>query len=273
MINLGGLKRKLDLRDIKLGRVQAPVAIPDSYQTDIAWLKPIWQNGEPACGSHAGTHLKMILDYFDTGDTGAQYSPEYLWIKVKQIDGYPLEEGTDMRSIFKVLLSSGVCDYSLLPNSFPDTLADYSSPAKITPEMDANAQPRIIKSYAFDNIGGGTELKQAIYQNKAVMLLLDVGETWWGKETVLPFKNKQGGHFVVAFGYGGDFIDILDSADQNVPLKTLALDYPIREVGTCVDLPDEVIKAQINKLAMLQKLVVLYRRLIALLKIARNNSI
>ena len=193
-MTLGAIPRKLDLRDIKLGAIQAPIELPKKYETDISWLRSLWQNGFPACGSHAGTHLKMILDYFDTG--AKVYSPNYLWIKIKQIDGYPLEVGTDMRSIFKTLQSYGVCDYDLLPNDFTISLEEYSNSEIINKELDENAQPRIIKSYAF-----GNDIKKDIYLNKAVIILIDVGETWWTREMVELPKKNQGGHFVVAYGF------------------------------------------------------------------------
>jgi hypothetical protein len=212
------------------------------------------------CGSHAGTHLKMILDYFDTG--AKVYSPNYLWIKIKQIDGYPLEVGTDMRSIFKTLQSYGVCDYDLLPNDFSISLQEYSNPEIINKELDENAQPRIIKSYAF-----GNDIKKDIYLNKAVIILIDIGETWWTREKIeYPFIKKDGGHFVVAYGYDEDYIYVIDSADKQVPLKKLPNNYPIREIGTCVDLPDEVVKNLIKQKELLQKVVELLRQLLLWIK-------
>lgn len=250
----GALPRKLDLRDLKLGAIQAPIELPKKYETDISWFKSIWQNGFPACGSHAGAHLKMILDYFDTG--AKRYSPNYLWIKIKQIDGHPLEVGTDMRSILKTLQSCGVCDYYLLPNDFTISLEEYST-KKITSELDENAQPRIIKNYAF-----GGDIRQAIYKNKAVLILIDVGDTWWIREKIELPITKQGGHFVVAYGYDEDYIYVIDSADKQVPLKKLPNNYPIREIGTAIDLPDDYIIKQTTLIKLAQKVVALYQLLL-----------
>lgn len=265
MINLGGQSRPLDLRDIKLGAVQPPVEIPTSYATDISWLEAIWQDGTPSCGAHAWAHLKAILDHFDTGKQ--KYSPRWSWLKIKEIDGHPLEVGTDMRSIFRTGSERGACDYNLLPNVFPTTTEAYSDPSVASEEMRKNAHPRIIKAYGF---GTPARIKEHIYQNKAVLVLLDVGNTWWGQKLIWPFTRRDSGHFVVAYGYDEDWIYIIDSADKNIPLKKLSPDYPVREVGTAIDIPDEEVKKLIAEKATLQKWVAALQ---ALLKLAQKFNL
>lgn len=61
-------------------------------------------------------------------------------------------------------------------------------------------------------------------------------------------------------------IYILDSADKQVPLKKLPNNYPIREIGTAVDLPDEVVKNLIKQKELLQKVVELLRQLLLWIK-------
>ena len=262
--NPGAVARPLDLRDIKLGSVQAPVDIPAKYETDIGWLAPIWQAHWPACGAHAGTHLKMVLDHFDPSASHEPCSPNYLWKQIKLIDNFPPEVGTDMRSILDRLSKKGVCDYSLLPNDYDQSLVEYTDPTTLTPKLDENAQPRIIKSYGF---GNQARLKQDIYLNKAVIILIDIGNTWWGQKNIVPFTRKDGGHFVVAYGYDTNGILIIDSADKTVPLKRLSLDYVIRETGTAIDLPDEQVRALTAKLATLQKIVALMQKVLSLKKL------
>ena len=262
-MNLGGIKRPLDLRDIRLAKIQAPVSIPDAYQSNITWLKPLWQNGVPACTAHAAAHLMAILDYYDTGMN--TYSPQFIWKIVKQFDGYPPEEGSDMRSILKALFS-GVCDYGLLPNEFPDTLQDYTNSASLTQAMRANALPRKIQAYAFGTPGN---IRQDIYQNKAVMVFVDVNTNsgnWFGNSyPILNPNDDKSGHAICAYGFDADYIYIIDSADPNVPFKKLGKFYPLRETGTVVDLPDSVVKEQIRKLAILQQIVALYQQILKLL--------
>jgi len=272
MVFNGGIPRKLDLRDLNRGRVQAPIKIPKEYKTDISWLEPIWQSSTPTCGAHAGAHLKAILDKNDTGTN--KYSPRSLWLFIKAIDGYPIEEGTDMRSILKSLQDKGVADYDLLPNNFPITNEEYSDQKALSPEIIDNAKPRIIKAYAFDDTYRSS-IKQAIYQNGCVLILLDVGTNWWGAKRLGNIENKIGGHFCVGYGYNdNDDIFIIDSADKTAMLKSLSFVYPIREVGTAIDLPDDVVKKQTQALLItqLQKIVQLYQQLIALTKLLKGRK-
>lgn len=264
-MNLGAIERKLDLRDIKLGRVQAPVEIPPVYETDIKQLEALYQGQTPTCGAHSGSHLKAILDLTDTGVH--KYSPRFLWLMIKRIDGYPLEVGTDMRSIFKSLQEKGVCDWDLLPNNFPTTIEDYSDQSAVGQKMVDNAAPRVISSYAFCSTDIAS-IKQAIYQNKAVLLLLNVDKGWWGNNVPTVQGGESSGHFVVAYGYSENMISIIDSADKVVPFKKLVISYPLREAGTAIDLPDSVVIRETQKrlLAKLQLLLSLYQKLLALLK-------
>jgi len=259
---LGAIKSRLDLRDLKLGRVQQPILIPNSYQTDISWLEPLWQDGYPMCGSHSGSHFKAILDYPDTDKQ--KYSPIYLWKKIKAIDGEPPERGTYMRAILKTLRNKGVCDYELLPTDFNKSLAEQTAD-NTTEDQNANAQPRVISSYAFVSTDVES-LKQAIYQDKVVLARLDVGNSWWGWEYVRPYTRKDGGHFVVLYGYDAIHFYVLDSADKKVPKKRIPLTYPIHEAGTAVDLPDEYVKNLVKQREILQQIVALYYKILDLLK-------
>lgn len=252
-INLGGLPRVRDSKDINLGSVQSRIERPSNYKTDVSWLEPIWQSNTPACGAHAGAHLKAILDYSDTGPQ--KYSPNDLWREIKLIDGHRPEDGTDMRSILKVLANRGVCDYPLMPNVFPTTLQEYTDPSKLTQTIRDNAHPRIIKAYGFDT---PARAEDAIFANKAVLLLIDIGNTWFGKEYVEPFTRRDSGHFVCAYGFSADgSIDIIDSADRTKPFKRLSPDYPIREVGTAIDMPNWQVKAMTTQIQLLNQVVAL----------------
>jgi len=131
----GGISRPKDKRDFKLGQYQAPTYIPKYYETDVSKVKKLYQAQWPACGAHAGAHFKEIQE------KDGNLSPCFLWNKIKEIDGFPPKVGTDMRSIFKTLKSNGVCDYSLLPNDYSLTLANYTH-RNITQKMLDDAKPK-----------------------------------------------------------------------------------------------------------------------------------
>ena len=49
---------------------------------------------------------------------------------------YPLDAGTDMRSIFKALQTFGDCTEALSPDTIDPTLSEYSDPNSVTRPMD-----------------------------------------------------------------------------------------------------------------------------------------
>lgn len=262
----GGLPRKLDVRDVYLEDLNL-----GSGTFPSAYIPPIkttyWQGKMPACGAHAGAYLKTIQDK-------GEYSPRYLWIQIKQIDGYPLDAGTDMRSIFKALQKKGICSASLLPNDVSLTLEEYSDVSKVTTEMVDDALPNEITAYAFLRDTSFNSIKEAIAQHKAVTLLLWAGEDWWGKKMPMPIKKKYG-HFVEAVGYDEDFIYVLDSSDKGNYIKQLSLAWEpyIREAGTTVDADNEVIKKLVDRRRALQRIVSLFQKVIELTKIVKWRAL
>jgi hypothetical protein len=233
-------ERPKDERDFLLGSVQAPTAIPASFLPDNSWLKRNFQGKTPWCGEHMATHFQAILQHVFNPQLQQRYTPRFSAVKIKKIDGFPLDAGTDMRSIFKSLKNDGVDDFEPLENDVTLPLAAYANPAVITPAMDANATTKKIASYAFGNTDFGS-LCQHIYQNKAVLLLIKCDDGFWGTPTP-TFATPKYGHFVVADGYSTDGIRIIDSADPNdtFSIKMIAKQYIrpefILESGTAVDM-------------------------------------
>jgi hypothetical protein len=247
--NLGALERKPDPRDILLGSVQAPGAIPASFIPDVSWLVRNYQGQTPCCGAHASSHFQAILEHDLTPAVNERYTPRFSWIKIKAIDGYPLESGTDMRSIFKSLTNDGADDFEPLENDVTLPLTTYSDPSAVTSDMVTNASAKKIGSYGFGNTDFES-ICQAIYQNKAVLLLVKCDDGFWGTSTP-TFTTPEYGHFITAYGYDADFIYIVDSADPNdaFAFKKIAKQYVnspttfIFEAGTAVDVPPAVKQA------------------------------
>lgn len=239
----GGVERPKDKRDFKLGQYQAPQEIPKTYATDISLARVHYQNGWPTCGANAGTHLKEIQEALQYGTT-QDYSPRFLWRAIKDIDGHPLEVGTDSRSLVKAVKTMGVADYSLLPNDYSQSLALYSRPS-ISSDMYANAKPRGINGYAFINSPTVEELKQAIFQNKVVILLMWVDDGFFGTSKPTYTQKYKYGHFVVAYGYNDKEFLLLDSTERNTALSTKIVPFSkvdfVREVATVIDLSDTFI--------------------------------
>src|ERR1039458_9851058 len=223
--NLGALERKPDPRDILLGSVQAPVTIPSSFIPDISWLVRNYQGQTPSCGAHASSHFQAILEHALAPGVNQRYTPRFSWIKIKTIDGYPLEDGTDMRSIFKSLTDDGADDFEPLENDVTLPLTTYSDPSVVTPDMVTNASAKKIGSYGFGNTDFES-LCQAIYQNKAILLLIKCDNGFWGTSTP-TFTTPEYGHFITGYGFDSDYIYIVDSADPNdaFAFKKIAKQY------------------------------------------------
>jgi hypothetical protein len=250
--NLGALERPKDPRDVLLGSVQAPVQIPATFIPNVqAWLVRNYQGETPFCGEHAGAHFKAILDNVASGAVERK-SPRYGAIKLKSpsspvYDGIAIADGTTMTAIFKWLEKVGADDYEPLENDVTLPLATYCEASAVTPAMDADAAASLIGSYAF----GATDFAsicQAIYQNKAVILLIKCDDGFWGTATP-TFTTPTYGHFVVAYGYDGAGIYVVDSADpQNeFAFKHILAHYITPtfffESGTAIDLPPAVKQA------------------------------
>src|SRR5579863_8757295 len=94
-LDLGAIERKPDNRDILLGAVQAPVAIPETPPIDFSWLKRNYQGQTPTCGAHALTHFQAVLLHALDSSKTSRFSPRFSWIRIKAIDGFPLDAGTD----------------------------------------------------------------------------------------------------------------------------------------------------------------------------------
>lgn len=232
---LGAVARPKDRRDFNLGQYQAPVPVPETYATDISKVVAQFQGNWPACGAHAGAHFKEIQE------KGGSFSPAFLWNEIKEIDNFPTEVGTDIRSIFKTLYSKGVCDYTLLPNDYSLDLTRYTH-QQITPEMYDNAKPKGISGYAFSDFPSVAELKQSIFLNKQVVILIWCDNGFFNTDKP-TFTEKKYGHFVVAYGWTKDAFLILDSSESDHHYKEIpftAIGF-IREVGTAIDLPDRFI--------------------------------
>ncbi len=203
-LGFGGIQRTVDDRDFELASYSPPITIHDTFIQDVSNI-PVYNQGKySTCGAHAGAFLDSKLQTDKTGSVQS-LSPKYLWDQIKQIDGFSLEEGTDMRSIFRSLVNTGDCDLSLLANDPGNSIQNYSSIRNVTDVMRYNAYQKDLQNYAFINNPTWDQIKQAIFQNKAVLALVDIGDGWWlpDWQHVLPITlgKKVGHHFVTLHSY------------------------------------------------------------------------
>ena len=219
-------ERPKDERDLMLGAAAAPAKIPLALHVDLSWLKRNFQGKTYFCGEHAGTHLKAILDFVTLATQGRK-SPRYGAIKIKDpkspvYDGFAIDAGTDMRSIFKWLQKIGAADFEPLENDVTLPSPQYCNPKAVTPAIDANAATSTIASYAFGDTDYAS-LCQYIYAKNAVLLLIKCDDNFWSTSTP-TFSTPKYGHFVTAFDYDQNGIYVLDSAepDDALAIKFIA---------------------------------------------------
>jgi hypothetical protein len=152
-----------------------------------------------------------------------------------------------MLSIFKTLQKSGVCSFTLLPNDTTQSLLDYTNPAVITEEEDADAQDHRVDTYAFQFSPTIDQIKSAIATHGCVLALLRIGSEWWtpswSASDILPLRPPQtivGGHFVVLYGYDEKYIYFHNSWSDKWGQQGngyFGIDYLpfVNEIGTAVD--------------------------------------
>ncbi len=206
--NLGGHEKPADSRDILLG-MATPAALysyPPTIMNTSAWAMTVeYQNQQPACGAHAGAAIKDLA-------LAGRFSPRFTWADIKTIDGFPIDQGTDMRSIFKSITKEGVLDWGLLGNDASLDEIAYAHPA-LTTYMRVNAGTHAGSGYGFINDYSFNGLKQFIADHGPAIVLLRVGREWWSATSganswaeadILPVKPPSSivsGHFVLAHSY------------------------------------------------------------------------
>lgn len=219
--NLGGNARPEDKRDVKLGAAVLPTYtfVPE-IKNNIAWgMQVEYQGQQPACGAHAGGGLQGIKKV-------SRFSPRYTWADIKTFDGFPIDAGTDMRSIFKSLTGTGALDFNLLGNNVDLALDQYAH-LGLTPQMFSlfkqNAATHKGDGYGFGQDTSFNGIKQFINDHGPAILLIQVGpEFWtapngvasWLEKDILPLRYPPSvisGHFIVAHSYDENYIYFLNS--------------------------------------------------------------
>lgn len=199
----GALPRPKDKRDRKVSSYATAVPTPLTYQYPNVNI--YMQGTYGTCGGHAASALENVV-------FSAITSPKYIWDEIKQIDGIPSVDGTNTTSLFKTLQNFGACDLTLLDDSLQSSIDEYTNIANVTPAMIQNAIPRKLPNYAFTDQPTFQQIKDAIFQFKAVVLRLACGDGWykngWSEAQTCPVQlgTYDSGHFVTAIGFDEQYI-------------------------------------------------------------------
>jgi hypothetical protein len=240
-LNLGAIESK-DPRNVPLGAVQTPTPYPVRLRTDVSKIPTYYQNGQPACGGHAGAWFKSYLDWLNL-ELPIARSPRFIYDWCKLVDGFPNDEGTTLNAIFKVLRDRGAPELSLFPNDIHLSKQQYRDPANIPAAANLDAAKNKTGPWAYLSDLSLDGVKRAIWQNQAVILLIWCDDGFFGTNTP-TFTEKKYGHFVAGYNYdeGGAFI-----VDSTEPTTSLSFKYVphsaftsgfIRQGATAVDIPN-----------------------------------
>jgi len=191
----GGIPRPADERDYMLGAVSTPSIV---YE-DTTMLPIHFQGKQPACGAHAFAWYAQYLHWKKTGEI-KKFTPRYNWIKLKQQDGFPVDSGTDMRSIFKFeYQKDGALDFEPMENNVTYDFKDYASPSFLT-----NQTPTLFGgNYAFEDKPTFERIQELLNEHGAIIALIALGDGFWlpswaDKATnPITLGNFVGHHFVV----------------------------------------------------------------------------
>lgn len=251
----GGKIAKPDKRDYRLDLVGSAVEIPESYFTDISGIPILHQRKIPACGSHAFATLKMIQEKAE-GKTNISYTPRLHWREVKAKESfYTIEAGQTINDLFNTGLKPSVCDLSVLDNNtaLQNQIYTIFNP---TPAQIANAQDKMIESYATINFPTFEQIKAEIYKHKAVIIIYRCGQNMykgkngvssWQERDILPLSPSNfpmdSAHYVVGYGFDRDNIYFINSWSEDWGRKGIGYfrrDYMpyVPAIGTAIDKKD-----------------------------------
>lgn len=244
----GGVSRPQDSRYWDLGSVQPDLlgsTIPLIYFTDISGFTIEMQNALPNCGTEMGNEMQSIKKKM-------KGSPACLWKEIKKVDGLPPTDGTTMPAIFSSLKNKGLGNRGIVNEDTTQSLEAYTDYSVITPDITAQEGFNKIQGYAFLNTITLDSIKQAIYKNGVVGLLVEVGREWWtntkgqpdwSEQGILPLRPPQSvvsGHFITAYGYDENYIYFINhwsTAWGRNGIGYFGADYihAVLEVGTVVE--------------------------------------
>lgn len=197
---LGCRKDPKDLRDIPMGLVLPPFAVPKSFDYS-AYMSPVRNQGnEGTCVAFAS--VVGVKEYQDKKEykKAIFLSPRYLYSLCKKFDGAPEEEGTYPRVAMKILFNYGVCHEAFWP---------YRPLQKNLPKNGADKDALRFRVKAYARIKGILEMKRSLLVNGPFLAGVEVFKSWFNKKVqdsgLIPMprvsEESIGGHAICIVGF------------------------------------------------------------------------
>lgn len=205
---MGALPRTIKSTDYHADSFASGAPTPVSSSTAV----PLYymQNQEPCCGADLTTQYLNII-------FGCVGSPEFTWKNIRKIDGLSASDGSNSGTLGIVAKTVGTCDLSQMPDNSLLSNADYAQYVDITPEMLATAATRKIANYAFIENPTLQQIKDNIFNHRAVGLRVNCGDGWWvngwSEAATCPLRlgNYVDDHFILATGFDATYVYFANS--------------------------------------------------------------
>lgn len=181
MYPFNALESPIDSRNIQLASIQTPVALPDSYETDMPVVE--LQVGG-ICVAEAIHKVKEL--YLKQKGIDINLSPEDLYAQCKLIDGIPNLQGTYPTIGAKVACNTGICSVDAFTSKNIDNIV-------------ASRFKYKLGGYAFVTADFNS-VCQAIFQNKACIASFSIDSNWFIK-IISKVVTSIGRHAVVLHGF------------------------------------------------------------------------
>lgn len=178
----GALESPADVRNISLASFQAPVELPDDYETP---LPPVEDQGAKSnCVGQAIHKIAELL--MSSAPNYVDLSADDLYEQCKAIDGIPNALGTYPSVGAKVACNSGIA-----------TVEAYQT-GDILKIRDSRAKHKL-SGYAFVE-PVFEAVVQAIFQNKAITASFAINSKWFSGK-IIKVLSSIGRHYVVLNGF------------------------------------------------------------------------
>ncbi len=213
-ISLGALKSPEDYRKVQYGDIAQAISLPKQYATDLSAYKIWHQRKIGACTGHALAKAMQVYWKNKTGEV-VEFSPRFLYAIAKCTDGIA-DEGTYPSLVAKILTTYGCATQATCPNDTKLTHEAYVYDRKIAnipKEALEEAKKYKAGGYAFVDAHDIDLVRQAIYTNGGVAILMKIGKEWWtdkkgnsswDKKDILPLRTPEkivSGHEVYLYGW------------------------------------------------------------------------
>lgn len=190
-----------DERDWPLAAIAEPVTLPLAVRLDNHIPFVLDQGKCGTCVAFSGAQINNTFTNRRKALPKDGLSPLFLYVRCKQEDGIPGQEGTYPRVALKVMQKDGMAPENALPYSQLPQDACLLFPEITTAHIDA-AQDYRVKAYA--RLWTVDEMKQALAAGKLIMAGVLVTDSFLQPENgviLLPEGRLLGLHAIVICGY------------------------------------------------------------------------